>query len=54
LDRELRPHCRDLPRDLYRELPPPPKGTRLYQLEDRIIRVVEATFEIVDVFTFGR
>lgn len=54
LDRDLRPHCRDLPPDLHRELPPPPRGTRLYQLEDRIIQVVEATFEIIDIFTFGR
>ncbi|MBU0679789.1 MAG: hypothetical protein KKD73_00035 [Proteobacteria bacterium] len=54
LDHDLRAHCREVPRDLSRELPPPPKGTKFLQLEDKIIRVVEATFEIVDVFTFGR
>ncbi|PLX48348.1 MAG: hypothetical protein C0613_11325 [Desulfobulbaceae bacterium] len=54
LPRDLRPHIRDLPHDLERDLPRPPRGTRFYQLEDKIIRVVEATFEIVDVFNIGR
>lgn len=54
LHRDLRPHIRDLPHDLERDLPRSPRGTRLYQLEDKIIRVVEATFEIVDVFSIGR
>lgn len=54
LDRDLRSHCQELPGELRRELPPPPRGTKFLQLEDKIIRVVESTFEIVDVFTFGR
>ncbi len=54
LDRDLRPHCQELPTELSLELPRPPRGTKYLRLEDKIIRVVDATFEIVDVFTFGR
>lgn len=54
LDRDMRDHCQELPTELSRELPRPPKGTKFLQLEDKIIRVVESTFEIVDVFTAGR
>ncbi len=54
LDYELRGHCRDLPRELSRELPRPEHGTKFLRLEDKIIRVVESTFEIIDVFNVGR
>ncbi|MEN8257870.1 MAG: hypothetical protein ABFS09_08420 [Thermodesulfobacteriota bacterium] len=54
LDYELRDHCRDLPRELRSELPRPERGTKFVRLEDKIIRVVESTFEIIDIFSVGR
>ncbi len=54
LDRDLRGRCQELPRELRRELPRPARGTKFLRLEDKIIRVVESTFEIVDVFSYGR
>lgn len=53
LDRDLRGHCQELPQELRRELPRPDRGTKFLRLEDTIIRVVESTFEIVDVFNYG-
>ena len=42
--------CRlPMPDDLRRSLPPPPPGTELIRIEDRIFRIMRATHEILDV-----
>jgi hypothetical protein len=42
-----------LPDDLLLRLPPPPPGSEILQLEDRILRLDAATRTILDVFTLG-
>jgi hypothetical protein len=35
------------------KLPPPPKGTVVVVVQGKIVRLVEATLEILDVFEVG-
>jgi len=42
-----------LPDDLLRRLPPPPPGSEILQIEDKIIRLDAATRTILDVFGLG-
>jgi hypothetical protein len=42
-----------LPDDLLRRLSPPPPGSEILQIEDRIIRLDAATRTILDVFGLG-
>lgn len=42
-----------LPDNLLRRLPPPPPGSEILQIEDRIIRLDAATRTILDVFGLG-
>jgi len=50
LDREYYSWGRGLPDDLLRRLSPPPPGSEILQIEDRIIRLDAATRTILDVF----
>ena len=43
-------HARSLPEDILRRLPSTPEGTTLRQIDDRIVRVQDATRTILDVF----
>jgi hypothetical protein len=42
--------CDRLPPDLVRQLPPPPRGTVLVVISGKVVRLIEATREILDVF----
>jgi len=50
LDHEYYSWGRGLPDDLLRRLSPPPPGSEILQIEDRIIRLDAATRTILDVF----
>ena len=50
LDDELYRRAAPLPNDLIRKLPPQPKGIVLIKVEGKIIRLIEATRTILDVF----
>jgi hypothetical protein len=50
LDAELYRRATPLPNDLIIKLPPQPKGTVLIKVEGKIIRLIEATRTILDVF----
>ena len=50
LDHEYYSLGRGLPEDLLRRLSPPPPGSEILQIEDRIIRLDAATRTILDVF----
>lgn len=41
--------CRPVPRELSRRLPPPPRGTEVVRIGDRVFRIMRATREILDV-----
>lgn len=49
LDAELYAQSRSLPSDIIDLLPVNPKGTSIRQIDDRIVRVMDATNVIVDV-----
>lgn len=53
LDHEYYGWGRALPDDLLRRLPPPPPGSEILRIEDRIIRLDAATRTILDVFGLG-
>lgn len=42
--------CHPLPPDLTANLPPPPRGTILVAISGKIVRLLEATREVLDVF----
>lgn len=45
---------RDLPYDLARQLPPPPRGTRRYVVNNDVVLIQEATGLILDILRAGR
>jgi hypothetical protein len=47
---EVYQQCHSLPQPLLAQLPPPPQGTVLLAVEGRVVRLVRATLEILDVF----
>ncbi len=49
MDGELYRQSRDLPPELRKRLPPSPAGTKIRQIEDKVVRILEATRVIVDV-----
>lgn len=50
IDAELYKHAVHIPDDLIKRLPPQPEGTALIKVKGKIIRVLEATRTILDVF----
>lgn len=42
--------CHPLPKDVVVKLPPPPPGTILVTVDGKVVRLVKATLEILDVF----
>ncbi len=42
--------CQPLPREVMVELPPPPPGTVLVMIRGKVLRLAQATREILDVF----
>lgn len=50
LDERVYRQCEPLPVELSRRLPPPPRGTITVRVEGKVIRLMEATREILDVF----
>jgi hypothetical protein len=53
LERAAYAHGVALPDELTRRLSPPPPGTEILQIEDRILRLDAATRTILDVFALG-
>lgn len=43
-------HSRSLPEEIIRRLPSSPDGTSIRQIDDRIVRVMDATRTVLDVF----
>lgn len=43
-------HCQPLPHDVLIKLTPPPTGTILVTLEGKVMRLMQATLEILDAF----
>ncbi len=43
-------HSRSLPAEILRRLPSSPDGTSIKQIDDRIVRVMDATRTVLDVF----
>lgn len=50
---EVYEHCHPLPRELTVQLPSPPRGTVLVAVDGRVVRLMHATKEILDVFEVG-
>ncbi len=50
LDTEIYKYAVHVPYDLIKRLPPQPKGTVLIKVEGKIVRLLEATGTILDVF----
>ncbi|MEW6306310.1 MAG: hypothetical protein AB1705_22820 [Verrucomicrobiota bacterium] len=46
--------CTPLPAEVVVKLPPPPKGVITVTIEGKVVRLLEATREILDVFEVGR
>jgi hypothetical protein len=42
--------CQPLPNEVIVRLPPPPSGTILVSIDGRVVRLMQATMEILDVF----
>jgi hypothetical protein len=53
MPQEVYCHAHPLPGDVVAKLPPPPKGTVVVVVQGKIVRLVEATLEILDVFEVG-
>jgi len=51
LDHSLYEISKDLPRGLISQLPKSPDGTSVRQIEDRVVRILDATGVILDVLT---
>ncbi len=47
---EVYRHCEPLPREIVAQLPPPPPGTILVAVSGKVVRLLQATREILDVF----
>lgn len=47
---EVYQECHSLPREVIAKLPPPPRGTILIAVDGKIVRLLQATREILDVF----
>jgi hypothetical protein len=47
---EIYRQCHPLPNDVIVRLPPPPAGTILVTIEGKVVRLAQATLEILDVF----
>jgi hypothetical protein len=47
---EVFEECRPLPRELVVQLPPPPEATITVAVDGRVVRILEATRQILDVF----
>jgi hypothetical protein len=47
---EVFKHCHPLPREVSAKLPPAPQGTVLVAIEGKVVRLVKADHEILDVF----
>lgn len=43
--------CHPLPKEVVVKLPPPPAGTILVAVDGKVVRLVKATLEILDVFS---
>jgi hypothetical protein len=50
LDREVLENSEPLPPELVKELPKQPEETTIVKVEDKIIRILNATKEVLDVF----
>ncbi len=50
IDAQVYAHSRPLPPELSRRLPPPPPGTIVVTVEGKVVRLMEATLTILDVF----
>ena len=50
LDKDVLENSRPLPPELVRELPKQPPDTALVKVEDKIIRILKTTKEVLDVF----
>lgn len=50
LDAQVYGHSRPLPPDLMKRLPPQPGGTIVITVEGKVVRLLEATLTILDVF----
>jgi len=50
LDTDVYYHSRDLPDDILRRLPRDIDGTSIRRIDDRIVRIMDATRTILDVF----
>lgn len=50
MDREVYVQAKPLPREVAVKLPPPPKGTVVVVVQGKVVRLIEATLEILDVF----
>jgi hypothetical protein len=51
---EVFKECTPLPKEILVKLPPPPKGVITVTIEGKVVRLMEATREILDVFEVGR
>jgi hypothetical protein len=47
---EVYQQCHSLPREVVVQLPPPPSGTVMVAIDGKIVRLIQATREILDVF----
>jgi hypothetical protein len=47
---EVYQECHSLPRELVVKLPPAPRGTILLAVDGKVVRLMQATREILDVF----
>lgn len=54
LDAEIYKKASSVSEEEKRELPPSPAGAKLLKIENKIIRVMEATRTILDVFEVGK
>ena len=50
MDAEVYAHSRPLPPELLKRLPPQPRGTIVVTIEGKVVRLLEATLTILDVF----
>lgn len=50
LDARVYGHSRPLPPELLKRLPPQPSGTVVITVEGKVVRLIEATLTILDVF----
>ena len=50
MEAEVYRQCEPLPQEVIVHLPPPPPGTILVRIEGKVVRLAQATLEILDVF----